>query len=177
MEQSVGQRRTLWVDVSALAGWRGNTTGIARTLGQLVRHWLADGQLPVRLCRYESLWQVYLPVDPAPLVRPEAPPAEEPNLRGGQSADSGPGAALFWHRLPENVRDAGWHFYHGAKCSGRVARSGWRKMLSGGRKSLRHLTSKRPGALFTPGDVVFIAGAAWKDSPPPDVLSRLRQEQ
>src|SRR5262249_37418967 len=34
-----------------------------------------------------------------------------------------------------------------------------------------------PGALFTAGDVVFIAGAAWKDSPPPDVLGRLRQEQ
>ncbi|MFO0881139.1 MAG: glycosyltransferase family 1 protein [Gemmataceae bacterium] len=166
-------RPVLWVDVGTMAGWRGNPTGIARTLGQLLRHWLADDKLPLRLCRKDPVRQVYVEVDASPFRDPTAPrtppkPSEKP----------APVTAT-WHgtppaRLSGEIEEAWWHLGQAAKSVGRLGRAGYRRAWNTGRRLLARLRPPAPMATFARGDVLFIGGASWKDSPSPDVLQQMR---
>jgi hypothetical protein len=169
MDDKNDQERSLWVDVSTLANWRGNATGIARTLGQMVRHWLAEERLPLRLCRYDSIHKVYVPVDPAVIAppRPTPPPRSEPRPVLWQ-ARPGP-------LVPGEVGEICWHLGQAARCAGRLARAGLRRAWRMGQQTIARMSRPRPTAAFASGDVLFVGGISWKDGPGATLLGTLRQ--
>lgn len=170
MDATDGQRRSLWVDVTTLVGWRGQATGIARTLSRVVHHWLADDRLPVRLCRYDAIRRLYQPVTAAEVLPPRqaGPATSEPTPAGATGPWRG------GQRLPGDVREACWHLGQAARYTGRVGRAMVRRATRLGQRTLAKLGRPLPGAHFLPGDLLFLGGASWQDSPGADVLAALR---
>lgn len=165
--------RSLWVDISTLQGWKGNPTGIARTLGQLVRHWHADPTVPLRFCARDPNTGAYQAVDWQP---PELAPAsqgeEEPEIRRGEETPAGMGSSS---RVPSEWLEARWHLQQAGRNLGRLGKAVLNRAYSLGRKACVPLRRPAPAPDFQPDDVLFLAGAGWKDSPGPHVCQDLRK--
>ncbi|MFO0925940.1 MAG: glycosyltransferase family 1 protein [Gemmataceae bacterium] len=169
------QTRSLWVDVSTLAGWRGNPTGIARTLQGLVQHWLPDDRLPVRLCRFDAVGGGFVEVAAAELMRGRSPAPPPPAPPKPVPLPSRRWSSLYWHRLNTELRDGSWHLYHALRCGGRLARSVVRATAANARRAARGFSARRPPLPFQPGDALFLGGTGWSDGPPLAALADLRR--
>lgn len=168
---------TLWIDATTLAGWRGNPTGIARTLDMLLRHWLPASRLPVRLCRFDPVERGYVAEEATAVVRPRpvVVPGPAPAPVAARLPSDG-WSALYWQRLPGDLRDGSWHLYHALKCAGRLGRTAWRRGARSLRRTAARLGRRRSVEPFRGGDVLFLGGTAWSDGPTAGELARLRQE-
>lgn len=175
MDARTSDKPALWVDVGTMTGWRGNPTGIARTLGQILHHWLADERLPIRLCRHDPVRQLYLEVDPARFrSTPPPPPAPASTSPSPHTLSTGTAWRSSATRLPSDVDEACWHLHQAAKSLGRRGRAAVQRLWRSSQRMLTRLKKPLPGVRFSPGDALFIAGAGWKDSPPPSTLQELR---
>ena len=164
------QCRRLWIDVTMLLGWRGNATGIPRTLSELLRHWLTDATVPIGLCRYDSVLRCYQPVMPETLIGPGKP--SRPRSSTVESKTRPPSAS----RLPDDLREAGWHSRHFARHVGRFSRSALRRAWA---RVLHSLAIFRPvpDPPFALGDVLLLLGDTWQDVSVFDSLAALRRER
>ena len=173
MQESDGQSRSLWLDVGTLAGWRGQPTGIARTLLQLVHHWPSEGRLSLRLCRYDGVRRLFQAVDPSDFGPPRPPAPSPPESAPTPSPRPSRRASV----LPPDLRETFWHLGQAARFTGRMGRDAFRRGLRVGKQIVARLARPMPGAPFAAGDLLLIAGTSWQDCPPADVLQSLRQEQ
>ncbi len=184
--QQPGPSGQIWVEATTLLHWRGQCTGIARTISCLLHEWLTQHQ-PVRLCRFDQARKAFFEVSSAEVLalleRPPSPVARA----GAPSWKARVRAALraCVSRLPADLEpdvvEVGLGLVHLGRYVARVGVGTVRLLARSAQQLLAQVRSLLTGAqcpfevTFAPGDVLLSPGGSWEDRSYLDVVEEWRR--